>query len=275
MKHLTGLFLGAGASYEAGMPLASDLTRQMKNLLNASKLRQLNAKWRLEGGGYPDEVIEDLVAMLDRPAVHYEAALGFMEVQFRRQHGLIQQEYHRLYSFLVELVYNLLYDRQVNNSAFFNRHLSRYDGIRALTDANAPLWVFTLNHDVVIEAIAARLSIPVHSGFGPSTVTLPRRDASGTKKEEIRAEVILQQDLEHGAMFYPNPLQPGIYLLKIHGALGHFRIQRWFAQTPAGRARARWHHRCSPCRQRRPVLRGPGGCQIARTHLHRCIPLLR
>jgi hypothetical protein len=56
MKHLTGLFLGAGASYEAGMPLASDLTRQMKNLLNASKLRQLNAKWRLEGGGYPDEV---------------------------------------------------------------------------------------------------------------------------------------------------------------------------------------------------------------------------
>src|SRR5437763_5208191 len=100
MKRRTGLFLGAGASYEAGMPLASKLIAEIKNLLRPAKLRQLNAEWQLQGAGYPDEVIEDLVGMLVRPDVHYEAALGFMEVQFRRHR--LQQEH--LYSLLVELV---------------------------------------------------------------------------------------------------------------------------------------------------------------------------
>ena len=134
MKRRTGLFLGAGASYEAGMPLASKLIAEIKNLLRPAKLRQLNAEWQLQGAGYPDEVIEDLVGMLVRPDVHYEAALGFMEVQFRRHR--LQQEH--LYSLLVELVYNLLYNRQVHNPAFLNQRLSRYDGIRAVADANAP-----------------------------------------------------------------------------------------------------------------------------------------
>jgi hypothetical protein len=221
MKRLTGLFLGAGASYEAGMPLVWELTAEIKNWLTPAKIRELNAGWHLQHGGYSDAVVDDLISILVRSDVHYEAALGYMEAQFRRQHHL-QEEYHGLYSWLVELVYMLLYYRQVNNSAFLNQHLSRYDGIRTLAEANAPLWVFTLNHDVIIEAIAARLSIPVHSGFSPSTVTLPRRDASGKKKGEIRAEVLVKQDLDHGAMYYPNPFQPGIYLMKIHGALDVF-----------------------------------------------------
>jgi hypothetical protein len=221
MKRLTGLFLGAGASYEAGMPLAWDLTAEIKNWLTANKLRELNAGWRIQGGGYSDSVVNDVVSMLERPTVHYEAALGYLEVQRIRQHALLQ-EYHGMYGWLVELVYHLLYYRQVNNDQFLARNLPFYDGIRALTELNAPLWVFTLNHDVIIETIAARLSIPLFSGFGPSTVTLPRRNQAGRKIGEIRAEVLTKHDLEHAAMYFPNPLQPGIYLLKIHGALNQF-----------------------------------------------------
>jgi hypothetical protein len=221
MKRLTGLFLGAGASHEAGMPLVWELTAEIKNWLTAEKFRELNAGWRIQNGGYPDSVVDDLISILERPSVHYEGVLGYMEVQFQRQRAL-QQEYHGLYSWLVELLSHLLYYRQVNNNAFLNRHLPRYDGIRALAEANAPLWVFSLNHDVMVEAIAARLLIPLHSGFSASIVTLPRRDASGRKKGEIRAEVLTKHDLEHGAMYFPNPLQPGIYLLKIHGALDVF-----------------------------------------------------
>ncbi len=221
MKRLTGLFLGAGASYEAGMPLLCELTAEIKNWLTPEKIRALNAGWREQGSGYADGVVNDLILMLERPTVHYEAILGYLELQFRRQRSL-PQEYHGLYSWLVELVYHLLYYRQVNNKAFFGRHLPYYDGIRALAGANAPLWVFSLNHDVIVEAIAARLSIPLHSGFSPSTITLPRRDASGKKKGEIRAEILTKQELEHSAMYFPNPLQPGIYLLKVHGALDIF-----------------------------------------------------
>lgn len=221
MKRLTGLFLGAGASYEAGMPLVWELTAELKNWLTAAKMRELNAGWRIQGGGHSDVAVDDFVSMLERPTAHYEAILGHLETQFRRQRTLAQ-EYHGLYSWLVELVYHLLYYRQINNKTFLNRHLPRYDGIGALVEANTPLWIFSLNHDVIVETIAARLSIPVHSGFSSSTVTLPRRDASGRKSGEIRAEILTEQDLEHGAMYFPNPPRPGIYLLKIHGGLDEF-----------------------------------------------------
>jgi hypothetical protein len=221
MKNRTGLFLGAGASYEAGMPLAWDLSAEIRGGLTADKLRELNAGWRLQGTGHCDAVIEDLISVLERPHLHYEAILGWLEVQFRRERTLAQ-EYHGLYSWLVELVYYHLYFHQVNSQAFLHRTLPLYDGIGALVAENAPLWIFSLNHDVIVEALAARLSIPIHSGFSAATVTLPRRDATGKKTGEIRAEVLTRHELEHGAMHFPNPLQSGIYLLKIHGALDEF-----------------------------------------------------
>jgi hypothetical protein len=221
MKPLTGLFLGAGASFEAGMPLAWELTGEIKKWLTAKKIRELNAGWRAQDNGYSDTVVDDLISVIERPELHYEAVLGHLELQFRRQR-VLPQEYHGIYSWLVELVYYLLYYRQVNNKAYLNRHLPRYDGIRALVDANAPLWVFSLNHDVMVEAIAARLSVPLHRGFSTSRITLPRRDRFGKEKGEIHAEVITKHDLEHHAMYFPNPLQPGIYLLKVHGALDIF-----------------------------------------------------
>lgn len=221
MKPLTGLFLGAGFSFEAGMPLVWELTGEIKSWLTGEKLRQLNSGWRTQGTGHADKVIEDLISVLERPDMHYEAILGHMETQFRRQR-VLPQEYHSLYSWLVELVYHLLYYRQVNNDGFFEQHLAAYDGLRALANENTPLWVFSLNHDVIVEAIAARLAIPVHSGFGPSRVTFARRDATGQKIGDIHAEVLTKNDLERRAMYFPNPPQAGIYLLKIHGALDIF-----------------------------------------------------
>ncbi|MDR3498390.1 MAG: hypothetical protein P4L72_04095 [Parvibaculum sp.] len=221
MKRFAGLFLGAGASAELGMPLAWELTAEIKNWLTANKLQQLNEGWKTQGGGYQDVVLNDLISILARPEVHYEAALGFIEAQFRRQRALAQQ-YHGLYSWLVDLVYHLLWFRQVNNASFLSRRLPDYDGLTALVDSSAPLWIFSLNHDVMVEAIAARLSIPIYSGFSDETVSLPRRNKQLQKIGEVRAQVLTGQELDLGAMQFPNPPKPGIYLLKVHGALDVF-----------------------------------------------------
>jgi hypothetical protein len=221
MRRLTGLFLGAGASVEAGMPLVWDLTVEIKNWLTPDKLRELNRGWRLQNTGCCDNVIEDLASVLEREDLHYEAILGHLETQFRRQRTA-PQEYHQLYSWLVELVSVLLLYRQVNNDAFFGRQLPLYDGIRALAQESAPLWIFSLNHDAIVEAIAARLGLALYCGYGPTTVALPRRDAAGKKIGDIRAEVLTEHDLEKGSMHFPNPPQPGIYLLKVHGSLDTF-----------------------------------------------------
>lgn len=82
MKPLTGLFLGAGASCEAGMPLAWELTGEIKNWLTPPKLRELNAGWRLQGGGHCDAVINDCISVLERADVHYEAVLGYLKSNF-------------------------------------------------------------------------------------------------------------------------------------------------------------------------------------------------
>jgi hypothetical protein len=120
------------------------------------------------------------------------------------------------------MVYYLLYFRQVNNHVFLHTNLPFYDGIKALADENSPLWIFSLNHDVIVEAIAARLGVKVHSGFSSDTISLPLRDKEGVKKGNIRGHVLTKDTLDNHAMYFPNPPEAGIYLLKIHGALDIF-----------------------------------------------------
>ena len=113
---LTGLLLGAGASYDLGMPLANELTNELKSWLTPDKLRSLNRYWRRGGSvfDYPDDVIEKLASVLVREDVHYESILGFLQVQSRRFSGEVQS-YHGLYQFLSDIIYTLLKERHLLN----------------------------------------------------------------------------------------------------------------------------------------------------------------
>jgi hypothetical protein len=51
IPQLTGFFLGAGFSYEVGMPLVGELTSELKETLTASKVREWNESWRKNGTG--------------------------------------------------------------------------------------------------------------------------------------------------------------------------------------------------------------------------------
>ena len=61
------------------MSLVWELTSEIKNWLTPNKITELNAGWCLQGGGHSDLVINDLVSMLERPDVHYEGVLGYLE----------------------------------------------------------------------------------------------------------------------------------------------------------------------------------------------------
>lgn len=208
------------------MPLVWELTGELRRWLTPDKLRDLNANWRAHGTGYSDEVIEECVRALQNPEMHYESILGHLEVNFRRYGSQQrQQQFHGLYSWLVEIVSHLLYLRHVSNREQIEHRLRELDGIVHLADNNEPLWIFSLNHDVVVECAATKHSIPVNSGFGPEIVTLPRRDGSGTKVGELRAEVLAGDQLQNRAMPFFQPGTRGINLLKIHGALDVFTFR--------------------------------------------------
>lgn len=205
------------------MPLVLELTRDIKRWLTPAKLRELNAVWRTQGEAYPDSVIEDCAGILGRSDLHYENILGHLEIQGRRQNDQkLRQKYFELYSWLVDLVYRMLYFRQINNHDFFARHLPFYDGLKALTDANQPLWIFSLNHDLIIETLAARHGIPIACGYSSAEVSLPTRHLTGAIKGSIRARVLTKDNIDRQALHFDTRPHHGINLLKLHGSLDEF-----------------------------------------------------
>jgi hypothetical protein len=222
----TGLFLGAGASFELGMPLLQDLTNELLAWLTPEKFRELNAArralWR-QGAGFPDAVEEDFAAILKRPGMHYESILGHVQTQFMRP-GPHKQEYHHLYSWLVELVYYLLYLRHVKNEEFISAGLRYFEGIIGLATMHQPLWIFSLNHDLMIECLAIHYGVPVNAGFEDSIMLPVKRQSQGSQ-EGLAVEVVSGERFGRLGLPFAAPGTRAINLLKIHGALDVFTFR--------------------------------------------------
>lgn len=215
----TGLLLGAGASYDIGMPLAAELTDELRDWLTPAKLRHLNDGWRQQGGGYSDAAIEGLAGVLVRQDMTYEHILGHLQVEQARANS---QEHHGLIAFLSEMLYALLKERHVLNPGFIARAIRNLDGVKRLAEVHRPLWVFSLNHDLVVECFSAYSGVPLECGYGEERVRLPRRDAAGATVGEIEALVMRREQLREGRLSFFGPGTAGINLLKIHGSLDEF-----------------------------------------------------
>ena len=222
---LTALLLGAGASRELGMPLRADINAEILTWLSPASLRKLNATWRARGFGHPDEVIEDLVRTLEEPDFDYEAMLKHLETQYLddAREGFAQA-YHGLYAWLAQVVYHLLYRRQVERRDSYREGLQYFEGIARLAQANRPLWIFSLNHDVLIECIAALFGIEVNCGFSLRTIALPCRNGEGQPIATLAAELLTDAELASGQLHFFKVGWPGINLWKMHGALDVFTL---------------------------------------------------
>jgi len=119
-------------------------------------------------------------------------------------------------------VYQLLYRRQVERRDSYREGLQYFEGIARLAKNNQPLWIFSLNHDVLIECIAALFGIEVSAGFSPRTVYLPCRSGDGQPVAALAAETLTDAELGCGQLHFLQTGRPGINLLKVHGALDVF-----------------------------------------------------
>ena len=207
------------------MPLVWDVTATLKKWLTLDKLRSFNEVWRSQGGGYPEAVIEDFVRIYSRSDLHYENMLGYLETQFTR-HSPVREKYHHLYSWLLQMVGFFLYYRHINNAGYIRRNLRYYDGLSSFAHDNRPLWIFSLNHDLIIECLATTIGdLPLSSGFTNEVVHIPRRDQTREITGHVRAEVLPGQDLEQSAMPFFRQGTHGINLLKLHGSLDIFTFR--------------------------------------------------
>jgi hypothetical protein len=102
--------------------------------------------------------------------------------------------------------------------------LPYFAGLVALVRDNPPLWIFSVNHDVLVECLAAHFGVPVNCGFSSHTITLPCRRSPGTIVAELQANLLSEAALANAVLPFFPPGTSGINLLKLHGALDVFAI---------------------------------------------------
>ena len=78
---LTWLLIGAGASYELGIPLVWDLTNELKAWLTPQKLSDLNWGWRTQGSAHSDGVINDLALLRRGLGIRVAVPQSILETQ--------------------------------------------------------------------------------------------------------------------------------------------------------------------------------------------------
>ncbi|HTU81711.1 MAG TPA: hypothetical protein VMF61_06255 [Candidatus Acidoferrales bacterium] len=215
----TGLLLGAGASFEIGMPLVGGLTAEFTGFVTPQRLKALNSAWRLQGRGIDDAVLDRVSAIVTAPGKTYEQILADVESSKSRTNRT--DPLHGLHSMLEEIVYGILWSRHVRYSQRISSYLRYLDGIAGLAMANRPLWIFSLNHDLIVECIGIACGLPISVGLCDA-YSIPMRDRGGSVTGQLPMEFISAERLaSHGLCFFADGTL-GVNLLKLHGALDLF-----------------------------------------------------
>ena len=220
-----GLFLGAGASFELGMPLVWDLTGEFKGYFTSDHLRELNAGWLRQGGGYDNSVIETTIALLMRDDLHYENILGYLQTVVRRAQQAFAEQYDGMYKRMVEAIYLLLYHRQVGSLPYIMQGLPPFEGLSGFVKKSSPVWVFSLNHDLILQLLAVHCGIPFRDGFWPEKTLTVAGNQPNAPKDSLLADVLSEEDLNSGKLHLFKPGETGMNLIRLHGALDIFTFR--------------------------------------------------
>jgi len=202
---MKALLLGAGASYDCGFPLVIELTPKIK-----SAVTHLLDKYQHLCN---NQIIRQTIKDLFNINMHYEAIIGNLEVLFNNEQNLDRKKelYHVISFFMQVIHYALLENYQIPHFDYCLKILDAFKGIKHLIAENQPLWIFSLNHDIVIETLANKLDVNLRSGFFDAK---PIVFNSYQTKEELTRENINQNKFN----FFRRD-EPGINLLKLHGSL--------------------------------------------------------
>lgn len=218
---MKALFVGAGATYDCGMPLAWELTAEIRRWLTPEKLISFNENWKSQGGGWHSDVVSFLVSLLENKNLHYENIIGALEVECSRERDQSKrQSYYAALGFVLQAVYGLLMERQVKNTHYALAALDDFSSIKDMAENNRPLWVFSLNHDCIIEMLALKCGIPLMSGFNEEVSI-----AMKTAKDSIISfpfERLSRKSIEENKYRFFGHGEFGINLIKLHGSLDIF-----------------------------------------------------
>ena len=113
----------------------------------------------------PNEIESVIIPLLNNNKLTYEDIIGRIEIEIRRCHNnVLYQKWHGVLKGYLEAIFYLLLERHYNSKIYINACLHFLESLINYC-AKDPLWVFSLNHDLLIEIIGKYLNIPIKSGF--------------------------------------------------------------------------------------------------------------
>jgi hypothetical protein len=222
-RKIFGLFLGAGASFELGMPLVKTLTKEFKEFWSPPRLQNFNEEWKKQGNGYEDGIIDQITGLIEDPDLNYENILGNLQTKARQRENVFAKHHYNLYIKMLDILYMQLYQHQINSAASYQSTLQNFNGLGNFSCQSNVLWAFSLNHDVVFESIADHCGIKISDGFWPDkAIKIPISKTT----QYLSADVLTENDLNIGNLNLLNTEQDtGINLIKLHGALDVFTFR--------------------------------------------------
>lgn len=202
-----GLFLGAGASYEVGMPLVWEFSNTLRvNVLNRLALFDFE----------PDPSLKEvLVNLLKDESKHYEEVVGELErlyINNRTNNSSI----YGVISQLIECIQLLLLEEQMNTLPLLREKVEDYYGLVDIIEEQGRLNVFSLNHDIVFEEICDYYDIPYRDGFF---------DLEHNYKNVAKFKMVTAEQLESNQINLLNPGESGVNLIKLHGSFDIFAVE--------------------------------------------------
>ena len=117
-------------------------------------------------------------------------------VSTRRQQAFAEQ-YDGMYKRMVELIYLLLYHRQVGSLPYIIGGFPPFEGLAGLVCQSSPVWTFSLNHDLIFQLLAAHCNIPLRDGFWPDKTLAVYGNRGQNAMRDDWVEVYEQMDLHH------------------------------------------------------------------------------
>lgn len=207
---MKALFLGAGASFECGMPLIDEFTRTLiPNILN-----RLDS--RLFDFSKTPHFRKKFEEILLNPKIHYEQMVGALQDIYleRREDSEIA---YSVYQQLVECIQILLLEDQKLTLPLFKEKIKDYIGIKNLVDQHPCLHVFSLNHDINFEEICRYYAVDFKDGFF--------ENLDDCYNHIARFKYLTKEQLNSGEFNFFNKNDIGINLIKLHGALDIFAVE--------------------------------------------------
>ena len=223
------LLLGAGFSYDLGMPLAHELTEVLLRPFTERDVKQLvsaMARGRPHGPNRPPNeralagCLELLLDFKSTNGQNYEIMLVQLEGLAKR-YDVSQSDRdsaHYVLARLYELIHDILSLYQAASYELCYPPNLRWYSTLGNVLSSEETWVFSLNHDLFVECLAIDLKIPISYG-DVETKEFPVSNLE--MQERVQFSCIERPRYSIDSPRFIRD-RPGINLVKLHGGLSEY-----------------------------------------------------